>query len=90
VVSGFSCGIGGMMLVSQLDIILGISSPLTKSSASTVSQLISALERLGDVRWVPLLLGVIVIGVAMAAARVSPRIPAPLLGVPPSLANRAR
>jgi SulP family sulfate permease len=81
VVSGFSCGIGGMMLVSQLDIILGISSPLTKSSASTVSQLISVVARLGDVRWVPLLLGVIVIGAATAAARVSPRIPAPLLGV---------
>jgi sulfate permease, SulP family len=81
VVSGFSCGIGGMMLVSQLDIILGISSPLTKSSVSTVSQLISAIERLGDTRWVPLLLGVIVIGVSTAAARVSPRIPAPLLGV---------
>jgi sulfate permease, SulP family len=81
VVSGFSCGIGGMMLISQLDIILGISSPLTKSSASTVSQLISAVERLGDVRWVPLLLGLIVIGVATGAARVSPRIPAPLLGI---------
>jgi sulfate permease, SulP family len=81
VVSGFSCGIGGMMLVSQLDIILGISSPLTKSSASTIAQLISALERLGDTRWVPLLLGLIVIGAATAAARVSPRIPAPLLGV---------
>src|SRR5581483_11060577 len=27
VVSGFSCGIGAMMLVSQLDIILGIASP---------------------------------------------------------------
>jgi SulP family sulfate permease len=81
VVSGFSCGIGGMMLVSQLDIILGISSPLTKSSASTVSQLISVVDRLGDVRWIPLLLGVIVIGVATVAARVSPRIPAPLLGV---------
>jgi SulP family sulfate permease len=81
VVSGFSCGIGGMMLVSQLDIILGISSPLTKSSASTVSQLISVVARLGDVRWVPLLLGIIVIGVATAAARISPRTPAPLLGV---------
>src|SRR6266498_571325 len=29
VVSGFSCGIGAMMVVSQLDVILGVSSPLT-------------------------------------------------------------
>ena len=43
--------------------------------------LFRSLERLADVRWVPLLLGVIVIGVATAATRVSPRIPAPLLGV---------
>ena len=30
VVSGFSCGIGAMMLVSQLDIITGVRSPLSR------------------------------------------------------------
>src|SRR5512133_1600453 len=32
VVTGFSCGIGGMMLVSQLDIILGVASPLGRTA----------------------------------------------------------
>src|SRR6266699_3366698 len=32
VVTGFSCGIGGMMLVSQLDIILGVATPLTRQT----------------------------------------------------------
>src|SRR5215467_10347408 len=38
VVTGFSCGIGGMMLVSQLDIILGIASPTGRTSPTALSQ----------------------------------------------------
>src|SRR6516165_2272734 len=56
VVSGFSCGIGGMMLISQLDIILGVASPLTKSAGSTFGQLISVLDHAAAFRWVPLML----------------------------------
>ena len=81
VVSGFSCGIGGMMLISQLDIILGVASPLTKSAGSTLGQLVAVIDRIGGVRWVPLTLGLIVIVAATVAARVSARIPAPLAGV---------
>src|SRR6202022_1201872 len=36
VVSGVSCGIGAMMLISQLDVILGIASPVAKASSSTL------------------------------------------------------
>src|ERR1700687_1648929 len=36
VVTGFSCGIGAMMLISQLDIILGVDSPATRSAGATV------------------------------------------------------
>ena len=81
VVSGFSCGIGGMMLISQLDVILGISSPLTRSSASTFGQLMAVVDGAGNFRWVPLVLGLTVIAAATVAARVSPRLPAPLVGV---------
>jgi SulP family sulfate permease len=81
VVSGFSCGIGGMMLVSQLDIILGVASPLAKSAGSTFGQLIAVLDHAAGFRWVPLTLGLIVIVAATVAARFSPRIPAPLIGV---------
>ena len=81
VVSGFSCGIGAMMLVSQLDIILGIASPLTRSASSTVGQLMALADRLGGVRLVPLILGLTVVIAATFAARWSPRAPAPLIGV---------
>ena len=39
VVSGFSCGIGGMMLVSQMDIIMGVDSAATRAAGSTIMQL---------------------------------------------------
>ena len=81
VVSGFSCGIGGMMVVSQLDIILGVSSPVTRSAGSTVAQLGRVLDHLSDARLVPIILGLAVIAAATLAARISPRVPAPLIGV---------
>ncbi|HTX39830.1 MAG TPA: SulP family inorganic anion transporter [Bryobacteraceae bacterium] len=81
VVSGFSCGIGGMMLVSQLDIILGVSSPLTRSAGSTLSQLLAVSQHLMETRMVPLVLGLMVILAATFSARFSHHLPAPLIGV---------
>ena len=81
VVTGFSCGIGAMMLISQMDIILGVDSAATRSAGSTLAQLVALAERLGDVRLAPLLLGLTVMVAATLAARWSPRAPAPLIGV---------
>jgi sulfate permease, SulP family len=81
VVTGFSCGIGGMMLISQLDIILGLGTPLTPSPQSSIAQLIGVLGRLDQMRLVPLVLGGLVVGGAALSARLSPRAPAPLIGV---------
>ncbi len=81
VVTGFSCGIGGMMLVSQLDIMLGLATPMGRSAATAVGQLASVLDRIGEARMVPLVLGLAVILVATVAARISPHAPAPLVGV---------
>ena len=81
VVSGFSCGIGAMMLVSQMDTLLGLASPLTRSAGSTVVQLWMVLQKLPDAKFAPLLLGAIVIVVAIYAAKISHKLPAPLLGV---------
>src|SRR5450631_1166210 len=81
VVSGFSCGIGGMMLISQLDVILGIASPLRSAAGSTVGQLVAVLDHASGVRWVPVILGLTVIVAATAFARLSPHVPAPLIGV---------
>jgi len=81
VVTGFSCGIGAMMLISQLDMILGVESPATRNAGSTLAQLIAVIGRVGNLRPVPLLLGLAVIAMATVAAKWSPKAPAPLLGV---------
>jgi SulP family sulfate permease len=81
VVTGFSCGIGGMMLVSQLDIMFGIASPLTRSAGSGFGQLAAVLEHLSDMRAVPLILGLSVIVAATLSAMLSRHAPAPLVGV---------
>ena len=81
VVTGFSCGIGGMMLISQLDIMLGVESPATRSAGSTLLQLAAVAGRLPHLRPGPAFLGLAVILGATLAARWSPRAPAPLIGV---------
>lgn len=81
VVTGFSCGIGGMMLVSQLDIIFGLASPVARSATSALGQLAVFRNHLADARIVPLVLGLTVILAATLAARLSPHAPAPLIGV---------
>jgi len=81
VVTGFSCGIGGLMVISQLDTILGVGSPWTRSAGAPLTLLYRVLGRVGDTHAAPLALGVIVIAVAMLVARWSARVPAPLIGV---------
>jgi SulP family sulfate permease len=81
VVSGFSCGIGAMMVISQLRIIFGISAPMDVSSANMVGQLFTVLEHLGESQWAPMVLGALVITSAFATAKWSPKAPAPLIGV---------
>jgi SulP family sulfate permease len=81
VVTGFSCGIGAMMLISQLDTIFGVDSPATRSAGSSLMQLAAVVERLGGTRLAPLALGLAVMIGATLAARWSPRAPGPLIGV---------
>jgi len=81
VVSGFSCGIGAMMVISQLDTILGVVSPATRQAGSTAEQLIATLARIGDAQWAPFVLGGLVVVGATLSARVSHKLPAPLVGV---------
>ena len=81
VVTGFSCGIGGLMVISQLDTILGVGSPWTRSAGAPLTLLFRVLGRVGDMQAAPLVLGVLVIAAAMLSARWSARLPAPLIGV---------
>src|SRR5262249_42751624 len=81
VVSGFSCGVGAMMVILQLRTLLGLPAATGEGSSSPMGQLASGMAMLGQPRWEPLLLGMIVVAGAAASARMWPRSPAPLLGV---------
>ena len=81
VVSGFSCGIGAMMVISQLRTILGVQVPVDAGSNNMLNQLYTVLYRADETRWAPLLLGLVVIACAFASQRFSNKLPAPLIGV---------
>jgi MFS superfamily sulfate permease-like transporter len=78
VVAGFSAGIGALMVISQLHIALGVH---PSPSEVPVVQLVFVLGQIAQMHWVPLVLSGAVIVAAFVAAHVSPRLPAPLLGV---------
>lgn len=78
VVAGFSAGIGGIMVISQLDVIFGIAPP---KSSSAVAQMVEAVSQLGHARFAPFLLSGLVIAAAAVCGHYAPRIPAPLVGV---------
>jgi SulP family sulfate permease len=80
VVTGFSCGIGAMMIVSQLKTILGLNIAVTGATA-TITQLSAVFEALGSTRYAPLTLSFVVVAAAFAMARWVPKGPAPLIGV---------
>lgn len=81
VVSGFSCGIGTMMVVAQLKTIMGLAIPNSATQLSTLAQFWMVLEKLDGFKWPPFILGVTVIAVAFFVASRSKMMPAPLIGV---------
>lgn len=78
VVAGFSAGIGGVMVASELDVLLGLPEP---HSDSAIGRVIAVLANLPGSRLAPFIIGGAVILVAALSARYLPRIPAPLTGV---------
>jgi sulfate permease, SulP family len=78
VVTGFSCGIGGIMVISQLHVILGVAKP---SGESPLTQLFDILGRVPAAHWPPVILGLGVIITATVCARFTKMIPAPLVGI---------
>ena len=78
VMAGFSCGIGGMMVVSQLRVMMGIRG----AGADTVlQQLNDAVASIPLLHWQPLATALLVIAAATLSSRISPKLPAPLLGI---------
>jgi Sulfate permease and related transporters (MFS superfamily) len=81
VVSGFSCGIGAMMFISQLKTILGITTVSASWVSSMAGQLVQVIRHINSMRFEPAVLGLVVILSATVVARLWPKAPAPLIGV---------
>ena len=79
VMAGFSCGIGGMMVISQLKTIFGYTSHT--QDASLFAQLQECLSNLPHLSWSTTLTAVVVMVVSSLAGRISHKLPAPLLGI---------
>src|SRR5271163_3129724 len=54
VVAGFSAGIGAIMVISQMNVILGVH---PHTGGNSLTELIAVLGELGSSRWAPLVLG---------------------------------
>ena len=80
VVSGFSVGIGAMMVISQMKTIFGLNIPVTGATA-IITQLSECLIHINEARFAPMIYALVVIAVAFAVARLTPKAPAPLIGV---------
>ena len=81
VVAGFSCGIGGMMIISQLRTIFALDEPAGGWKGAMLVQLAQVVQNLGHMRVEPFLVALTVVVVATAAMYWLPRGPAPLFGV---------
>jgi SulP family sulfate permease len=81
VLAGFSCGIGGMMVISQLHMILALPTPRDGWSEAMLGQLLQVIESILQSQPVPATLGFVVILVATIAVYWLPKSPAPLFGV---------
>ncbi len=81
VVTGFSCGIGAMMILSQMGVMLGVRAVVDRTSNNMLYQTWQVLSHSSETQLNAVLISAIVIAVALACAHFVPRAPAPLIGV---------
>jgi len=81
VVTGFSCGIGAMMILSQLGMMLGVTAVVDRTSNNLLYQSWQILSRAPETQPSALVISGVVIIVALVCARYVPKSPAPLIGV---------
>ncbi len=81
VVTGFSCGIGAMMFLSQLAPMLGVRVAVDRTSNNMLGQAWLVLSHIGEARWAPVAITLALMAAALAAQKWAPRAPAPLAGV---------
>ena len=89
VVTGFSCGIGAMMFLSQLGVIFGVKTVVDRTSNNMIYQSWQVLTHLAETQWSAVIIsGAVIVG-SFAAARLVPKAPAPLIGIVASVALAA-
>lgn len=86
VVTGFSCGIGAMMILSQLGVTLGVRAVVDRTSNNMLYQSWQVLARVRDTQASAVIISGVVVLVALLCARYIPRAPAPLIAVAASVA----
>ena len=78
VVSGFSCGIGAMMILTQLDDIFGVE---ITGGGAPIMRAFRVLQQIEHTDGAALSIGVVVIAASVLSRKWSSRLPAPLIGV---------
>ncbi|HYL74490.1 MAG TPA: SulP family inorganic anion transporter [Bryobacteraceae bacterium] len=81
VLAGFSCGIGGMMFISQLKVIFALQAPAGGWSVHMSGQLIQSVVQFRQFQWMPATVALIVMSISTLVRRRFPRVPGPFLGV---------
>ncbi|MGA2738580.1 MAG: SulP family inorganic anion transporter [Bryobacteraceae bacterium] len=80
VVTGFSCGIGAMMVLSQIPSMLGVQAA-DRTATNLLYQTAVTLRHAAGARPGTLAISLAVIMASFLAARINPRLPGPLLGI---------
>ncbi|MBI3666529.1 MAG: SulP family inorganic anion transporter [Acidobacteria bacterium] len=86
VLAGFSCGIGGLMIISQLRTIFALSPPPGGWSGTMFRQLVQVAERYREFHWLPAVIAAIVMVISTLIRMRAPRAPGPFIGVGVALA----
>lgn len=81
VVTGFSCGIGAMMFLSQLGVMLGVKAVVDRTSNNMLYQSWQVLSHAAQTQWSAVIISAIVIAAALICHHYFPKAPAPLVGV---------
>jgi SulP family sulfate permease len=81
VVTGFSCGIGAMMFLSQIGVMLGVKAVVDRTSNNMLYQTWQVLSHVAETQWSAFIISGAVIVAALLTAQFVPRAPAPLIGV---------
>ena len=81
VVTGFSCGVGAMMFLSQLGVMLGVQAVVDRTSNNTLYQTWQVLSQAAHLQPNASIISAVVIIIALLSTALVPKAPAPLIGV---------